>query len=107
MNKDFKILRELAAEKKALLSDYDSESKIKLWKDINDLKITRPPVFICQVPWSEFSDIEELSLQCEDEFLQTIETKLRKEIYEINHFPGDMVYFNKIEIERCLIRNDI
>lgn len=102
MNKDFKVLRGLAVEKRNLLSDYDRESKIKLWKDINDLKVTRPPVFIFQVPWSEFSDIEELSILCEDEFLQTIEIKLRKEIYEINHFPGDMVYFNKIEIKAVI-----
>lgn len=98
MNKDYKVLRELALKKKVLLESHDSESKIKLWSDINDLKATRPPVYIYQVPWTEFSHIEELALQCQDEFLQTIETKLRQEIYEIKHYPGDMVYFNTIEL---------
>ena len=97
MNKDYKVLRNLAVLKKSLVNDYDNESKIKLWRDINDLKATRPPVHIHQVPWRELTDLEDMALQCEDEFLQTIEFKLRKGIFEMKNFPADMIYFNKIE----------
>ncbi len=97
MNEDYKILRDLAIEKKALLENYDNESKIKLWLDINNLKATRPPVHIHQVPWRELTHVEEMIVRCKDEFLQKLEFKLRKDIYEMKNFPGDMVYFNKIE----------
>ena len=36
MNKYSNVLRDLALEKKALLENYDNDSKIKLWRDIND-----------------------------------------------------------------------
>lgn len=97
MNKDYKVLRDLALKKKTLLENHDNESKIKIWQDVNDLKASRPPVHINQVPWSEFTNVEEMNLQCKDEFLSKIEFGLRKEIYEMKHFPADMIYFNIIE----------
>lgn len=97
MNNDYKVLRNLAYKRRSLLENHDSESKIKIWRDVNDLKPSRPPVQIYQVPWSEFTRVEEMSILCQDEFLSKIEFNLRKEIYEIEHFPADMVYFNVIE----------
>jgi len=97
MSKDQEILRELAIQRKNLIEGMDNAVRAKLWRDINDLKVTRSPVCIYQVPWSEFSDREELTLQCDDWFLKSIEEKLRRDIYQIEHFPGDMVFLNVIE----------
>ncbi len=97
MSDDQRILRELGVLRKRLIEAIDNEAKIQLWRDVNDLKITRPPVHINQVPWSEFSDREELFLKCEDRFLRTVEERLRREIFQIEHFPGDMVFLNEIE----------
>ena len=97
MSKDQEILRGLAIQRKNLIEGLDNAGRAKLWRDINDLKVTKPPVCIYQVPWSEFSDREELTLQCDDWFLRSVEEKLRRDIYQIEHFPGDMVFLNVIE----------
>ena len=106
MNKNYNILRELALEKKGLVENYDNESKIMLWRDINDLKPTRPPVLIYQVPWSEFPLMNEMVIDSENTFLREIEFKLRKDIYEIKHFPADTIYFNKIECPPVVYDSD-
>ncbi|MFO7612253.1 MAG: hypothetical protein R6W99_07205 [Clostridia bacterium] len=103
MNGDFTVLRQLASRRKELIGEIDNDSKIKLWTDINDLKPTRPPVQIYQVPWSEFHDSEDMDLRCSDEFLRSVEFTLRREIYEILNFPGDMVYLNRIECPVVLV----
>jgi hypothetical protein len=77
MSNNQKILQELAVKRKSLIEAMDNEARIKLWRDVNDLKVTRPPVCIYQVPWSEISNREELVLQCDDWFLQSIEEKLQ------------------------------
>lgn len=97
MNSNYNILRDLAREKKALIDAYDNESKIKLWKNVNDLKPSRPPVLIYQVPWSEFPLINEMVSDKDDKVIWDIEFKLRRELHELRHFPADMVYLNKIE----------
>ncbi|MDX1359417.1 MAG: hypothetical protein R3232_11350, partial [Clostridia bacterium] len=97
MNRYKKVLRNLAREKKALLENYDNQSKINMWTDVNDLKAKRPPVIIYQVPWSEFPLMDEISIDKEDKYLWDIEYKLRRDIHELRHFPADMVYFNTIE----------
>lgn len=97
MDINYNVLRALARDKKALVDSYDNQSKIKLWMDVNNLKATRPPVHIYQVPWSEFPLINEIVTPKEDEFTWNLEFKLRRDIYEMQHFPADMIYFNKIE----------
>jgi len=106
MNEHYKVLRHLVLEKKALLENYDNDSKIKLWRDINDLKPTRPPVNIYQVPWSEFPLVNEMITERENKFLWDIEFKLRRDIYELKHFPADIVYFNKIECHPVVYDSD-
>lgn len=91
------ILQGLAVQRKNLIEAMDNEARVRLWRDVNDLKVTRPPVCIYQVPWSEISNREELVLQCDDWFLKSIEEKLRSDIFQIEHFPGDMVFLNEIE----------
>ena len=94
---DGKILKELAKDRKRLIESTDNEARAQLWRNINDLKTTRPPVLIYQVPWSEFSDREELVLQCNDRFLRTIEESIRRDIYRLRHFPADRVFLNVVE----------
>jgi len=106
VNINYKVFRELAREKKALINNYDNDSKIKLWQDVNDLKATRPPVHINQVPWSEFPLVDEIVTDIEDKFMWGIEFKLRRDIYEMKHFPADMVYFNKIECPPVVYDSD-
>ncbi len=106
MNKNYNILRQLAIEKKTLIENYDNDSKIKLWRNINDLKPTRPPVLIYQVPWSEFPLMNEMVIDSENKFLRDIEFKLRKDTYQIKHFPADTIYFNKIECPPVVYDSD-
>jgi hypothetical protein len=51
----------------------------------------RPLIMLDQLPWHELNDTGELTLQCEDSFLRSVECDLRQQLYKFTHFRGDMV----------------
>ena len=89
--KDRKVLRELGRVIRDIAADPVNEGRKRLWKDLNGLKIVRPPVFIFEIPWHELEDGDELATLCQDPFLQGIETTLRHTIYQWRNFQCDMV----------------
>lgn len=91
MNNDVKVLRELAGHY-ALAANADRNHERKLLhKAVNDLRMVRPVVLIDELPWNELNGEGELTLLCEDPFLQTVEKKMRQTLYKWNHFPADMI----------------
>ncbi len=98
MNKDFTVLRTLAniiAEISALPAQ---DEKRALWTSNNDLVPTRPLVYIDQLPWHEINLSSEMTLECKNPYLRTIEQRLRETLYRWNHFPCDMVVEARIDI---------
>ncbi len=95
--KDIEILRELARQKAEIASDPRNVENAKLWTDTNDLKMTKAPVYINELPWHEMNVDDELTLLTSDPFLQKVENQLRKEIYSWKHLPGNMVVTSFIE----------
>jgi len=51
--KEKNILRELACRKVEIASLPIHREKIRLWKDLNSLRKTRPLVWINEMPWHE------------------------------------------------------
>ena len=55
-------------------------------------------VVIDQIPWHEMNVDNELTLRCQGQFVQRIETNLRRTVYQWRHMPADMVVEPVIEI---------
>ena len=88
---DVKILRELG-KKYASIAAFDIQDKRKQqWKDLNDLRKTKPLIWLTEVCWHEMNVNNELTLGTENEVCQRIETELRRVIYQWKHMQGDMV----------------
>lgn len=101
MKEDYKILRNLATKKRELVENFNNDRNIRLWKDTNDLKSTGAPVYITEIPWHEIKD-EQLHVLCKNKFLREVEMNIRREIYIMNHFPGNMVFKNEIICEAVI-----
>ncbi len=88
---DRSVLRRLAGEY-FLLSQQDRflENR-KLHRAVNDLKPIRPVVLIDELPWTEMDIHNEMSLQCQDPFLQSVEWNLRATLYKARYLPADMI----------------
>ncbi len=59
------------------------------YKDLNDLKIVRPPVLIFEIPWGEIKSDE---LKVENESFRGTEYSLRSQIFQHKYFGGDHCY---------------
>ena len=88
---DITILRGLA-ERAARIAELPvQEEKRDLWRRLNALDPVRPMVMIDQVCWNEMNVHDELTLRCEDPEAKAYETRLRRILYQWDHFPVDMV----------------
>ena len=88
-NKDSEIIRALADRYAAAALDDANKIRTHNYRELNSKKIVRPPVLVFEVPFGEFSDCDELRLQCEDGAYRSLEWELRSELYKWNHFCGD------------------
>ncbi len=66
----------------------------ELWRRLNDLDPVRPMVWINEVPWNEFSDMDDMKLVCRDPALRDIEFVMRKTLFQWDHFRVDMIVEN-------------
>ncbi len=88
---DRDILRELGRRKAEIGNLPVQAETAGLWRKLNGLKPVRPLVLIFQVPWHEMNVNDELTVRCVDPFLRGVESELRMELHQWDHFPGDMV----------------
>ena len=102
MNKDLKILRELAQEWAEVVHLPVQKENRRLWRPLNLLKPERPMVNIDQIPWHEMNVNDELTLRCEDGFCQAVETFLRQNLYKWRHMPCDMMIDDFIRIPAAI-----
>lgn len=91
------VLRGLGERIAEISSDPVNGERAELWRDLNDLKSPRPMVWINEIPWHEMNYNDELTLRTEHPWARDLETKLRREIYQWNHMPGDMIVNDYIE----------
>ncbi|MEK6794343.1 MAG: hypothetical protein AABZ39_06180, partial [Spirochaetota bacterium] len=78
------------------------EKKRELWRRLNAKKPSRPMVMIDQVCWNEMNIGDELTLQCEDKECRGYEEKLRRTLYQWEHFPVDMVVEPFIRVQKAV-----
>lgn len=88
---DRDVLRKLAGEI-AEIAALDVHAKnARLYRAINTLAPVRPVVLIDELPWNQLDGEGELDLRCTDEFLQAVETDLRRTLYKWKHCRCDMI----------------
>ena len=83
---DKRIVRELAKRYMELATDERQQDMNKRMRDTNDLKLTRPPVCIDEIPWYQMDMDGELTCLCEDKAARGVETFFRRAIYRRKHF---------------------
>jgi hypothetical protein len=88
---DKEVLRRLAARKMEIASLPVHREHARLWTDLNDLRPVRPVLWINEICWHEMNVHDELTLQCRGLWAREQEQALRREIYQWDHLPGDMV----------------
>lgn len=88
--KDKETLRRLAHTYMTYATLPVQEEKRKLWQALNRRQMQKPMVLIDQLPWNELAD-ESLTCTVSDPFWRYVEGTLRKQIYQWEHLPVDMV----------------
>lgn len=99
--KDKDILRGLATRKAEIGSLPVQKETARLWTALNDLKSERPMVWSNEICWNEMDVNDELKIQCEGDWARGQELSLRRELYQWNHLPGDMVVNPWIECPKA------
>lgn len=89
MNKDLIKIRELAEKYAVAALDGVNTERTRNYRELNSLKVVRPPVLVFEIPFGEFSDCDELRLECENGAYRSVEWELRSELYKWNRFCGD------------------
>jgi len=90
-DKDILILRELGSQKAEIAANPIQGENIELWRQVNDINMAKPPIYINEIPWHEMNVDGELNLLTEHSFCREIENNLRRELYCWKHMPGNMV----------------
>ena len=88
---DRDVLRELGKRKAEIGALGVQQEHRRLWAKLNQLESERPMVWIFEIPWNEMDVNDELKLECESQLGRVLELSLRREIYQWDHMPGDMV----------------
>ena len=89
---DREILRRLAAERAEVAALPVHAERFELWRKLYDRETgVRPLVWINEICWGEMNVDDELTCQCADDFARNLEARLRMELYQWRHLPGDMV----------------
>lgn len=102
MQTDNQILRQLAREYYQLSKEERNTERRKLHTAVNDLKMIRPVVMIDELPWNEMNINDELTMRCENPFLQGTEWFLRSNIYKYKHMPADMFFRPYIPVSKVV-----
>jgi hypothetical protein len=89
--RDTEILCRLASELAGYAALPVHVEKARLWQELNDLRSSRPMVWINEIPWHEMDVDGELTLQSEDPWARDQERELRRTLYQWRHLPGDMI----------------
>ncbi|MCK5672839.1 MAG: hypothetical protein KAH95_05660 [Spirochaetales bacterium] len=91
------ILKKLGEQIAEISADPVNGTRADLWRNLNDLKSDRPMVWINEIPWHEMNYNDELTLKTEHPWARSLEEKLKREIYQWKHMPGDMIVNDYIE----------
>lgn len=82
-------LREQAKEYAQIAFSDRNLKRPELYRQLNSLKLVKPPILVFEVPWGEIDQREELKLECENDQYRGIERGLKRNLFQFKHFEGD------------------
>lgn len=103
---DKEILQMLATRKAEVAALSVHDVKRDLWTKLNDLKSDRPMVWVNEICWNEMDVNDELKLRCEGRWAKEAELALRREMYQWDHLPADMVVNPWIDCAKAISSTD-
>ena len=101
------IVRELAKKYMSLVCTERQERMLARFLDTNDLKSTRPPVILDEIPWYQMNMNGELDCVCEDERARKVEYHFRTAIFYMTHFAADNTYLPEFRVRRAMSSSGI
>ena len=87
--KERALVRELAKQYREIAESPKHVRMRQRFRDANDLKVVRPPLYMDEIPWFEMDIDGELTCICEDGALSGMEGYLRRELFRERHFACD------------------
>lgn len=87
--KERNIIRELAKQYREIAESPKHVRMRQRFKDNNDLKPVRPPLYMDEIPWFEMNIDGELDCVCEDDRLRGMEWNFRSELFRERHYACD------------------
>ena len=106
-NRDKLIVRELAKKYMSLVCTERQERMLARFLNTNDLKPTRPPVILAEIPWYQMNMNGELDCVCEDERARKVEYHFRTAIFYMTHFAADNTYLPEFRVRRAMSSSGI
>jgi hypothetical protein len=88
---DRAIVRDLMKQVADLAALPVQQESLAQWQALNQLQPTRPLVCIFQVPWHEMNWEDELTCRCETDWARGMESGLRMQLYQWEHFRDDQI----------------
>jgi hypothetical protein len=88
---DRDVLRRLADEWAQIAALPLQAQRADMWRCLNRLERVKPLIWINEIPWHEMNVDDELTLTCEHPFCREHELRMRRELYQWRHMPGDMI----------------
>ena len=92
INRDIEIVRELAKRFMEMALSEKQQRMNRRMRDTNDLKITRPPVLLDEIPWYQMDIDGELNCLCEDPRARSVEYSFRVALYRWKYFKADTLF---------------
>ena len=99
---DIEILRGLGRQVAEIAALPIQAETRALHRAVNGLRPIRPVVLIDELPWNEMDVDGELVALSDDPFCRTLETALRRTLYQWQRFPVDMVVEPVIYIPKTI-----
>ncbi len=97
---DRQILQPLAARVAEIAADPSQTERRARFCLLNDLQQVRPVVLIDELPWNQLDFDGSLTLHCQDPVLRDVECRLRRTVFQWEHFQGDMVVPPVFEVQK-------
>ena len=85
---DKEILRELGKRIYEIATSPLNEEYVELQRNINDLRMVKPIIYVYEIPWHEMDVYGELKLKTKHPLCRRYEERLRRIIYKWNHGLG-------------------
>jgi len=95
------ILQELAKQYAELAALPVQKERRTRGRDINDLKPSRPMVWLDELPWHEMNLEGALDLACENSFARDMELFFRRTLYRWKYIQADMVVEDAFYIHKA------